>query len=65
MHRKLVQNEIETKRRAWELKEVDLKQREDQILEREHDLDVWSRSLSDKEKERKICQVLLKKKIKA
>ncbi|KAL4374961.1 hypothetical protein AHAS_Ahas05G0234100 [Arachis hypogaea] len=29
MHQKLVQNEIETKRRAWELKEVDLKQRED------------------------------------
>ncbi|KAL1370954.1 protein CROWDED NUCLEI 4 [Arachis duranensis] len=51
MHRKLVQNEIETKRRAWELKEVDLKQREDQILEREHDLDVRSRSLRDKEKE--------------
>ncbi|CAL0330943.1 unnamed protein product [Lupinus luteus] len=51
MQRKLVENEIETKRRAWELKEVDLKQREDQILEREHELDVLSRSLTEKEKD--------------
>lgn len=51
MQRKLVENEIETKRRAWELKEVDLKQREDQILEREHELEVLSKSLSEKEKD--------------
>lgn len=51
MQRKSVENEIETKRRAWELKEVDLKQREDQILEREHELEVISRSLSEKEKD--------------
>ncbi|XP_061357610.1 protein CROWDED NUCLEI 4 [Gastrolobium bilobum] len=49
MQLKLVENEIETKRRAWELKEVDLKQREDQILEREYELEVMSRSLSEKE----------------
>lgn len=51
MQRKSVENEIETKRRAWELKEVDLKQREDQILEGEHKLEVLSRSLSEKEKD--------------
>lgn len=51
MQRKSVENEIETKRRAWELKEVDLKQREDQILEREHELEVLSKSLSEKEKD--------------
>ncbi|KAK7330922.1 hypothetical protein VNO77_25128 [Canavalia gladiata] len=51
MQRKLVENEIETKRRAWELKEVDLKQREDQILEMEHELEVLSRSLNEKQKD--------------
>ncbi|KAK7263285.1 hypothetical protein RJT34_30872 [Clitoria ternatea] len=51
MQRKLAENEIETKRRAWELKEVDLKQREDQILEREHALEVLSRSLNEKDKD--------------
>ncbi|XP_045829340.1 protein CROWDED NUCLEI 4 [Trifolium pratense] len=51
MQRKSVENEIETKRRAWELKEVDLRQREDQILEREHELEILSRSLSEKEKD--------------
>ncbi|XP_020229599.1 protein CROWDED NUCLEI 4 [Cajanus cajan] len=51
MQRKLVENEIETKRRAWELKEVDLKHYEDQILERQHELEVLSRSLSEKEKD--------------
>ncbi|XP_027345925.1 protein CROWDED NUCLEI 4 [Abrus precatorius] len=51
MQRKLVENEIEAKRRAWELKEVDLKQREDQILEKEHELEVLSRTLSEKEKD--------------
>lgn len=51
MQRKLVENEIEAKRRAWELKEVDLKQQEDQIFEREHELEVLSRSLGEKEKD--------------
>lgn len=49
--RKSVENEIETKRRAWELKEVDLKQREDQIHEKEHELEILSRSLEEKEKD--------------
>ncbi|KAK7294301.1 hypothetical protein RJT34_17188 [Clitoria ternatea] len=51
MQRKLVENEIVTKRRAWELKEVDLKQHEDQILERENALEVLSRSLNEKDKD--------------
>lgn len=49
--RKLVEDEIEAKRRAWELREVDLKQREDLVLEKEHDLEVQSRALVDKEKD--------------
>ncbi|KAJ0039636.1 hypothetical protein Pint_27829 [Pistacia integerrima] len=48
---KLVEDEIETKRRAWELREMDLNQREDVLLEREHDLEVQSRALADKEKD--------------
>ncbi|KAI4315109.1 hypothetical protein L6164_027955 [Bauhinia variegata] len=51
MQRKLAENEIETKRRAWELREVDLKQREDQLLEREHELEVLSRALGEREKD--------------
>ncbi|CAH2080497.1 unnamed protein product [Thlaspi arvense] len=47
---KLVEEEIESKRRAWELREVDLGQREDLILEKEHELEVLSRTLSEKEK---------------
>ncbi|TKY70689.1 CROWDED NUCLEI 4 [Spatholobus suberectus] len=47
----LVENEIEMKRRAWELKEVDFKQREDQLLEREHELEILSRALGEKEKD--------------
>ncbi|KAJ1399615.1 hypothetical protein SESBI_30165 [Sesbania bispinosa] len=62
MQRKLVENEIETKRRAWELKEVDLKQREEQILEREHELEVLSRSLSEKEKDLEDLSSALKEK---
>nr|XP_004509046.1 protein CROWDED NUCLEI 4 [Cicer arietinum] len=62
MQRKLVENEIETKRRAWELKEVDLKQREDQILESEHELEVLSRSLSEKEKDLVELSTALKEK---
>ncbi|KAG8641107.1 protein CROWDED NUCLEI 4 isoform X3 [Manihot esculenta] len=48
---KLVENQIEAKRRAWELREVDLRQREDMLNEREHDLEVQTRLLSDKEKD--------------
>ncbi|KAF2295644.1 hypothetical protein GH714_033398 [Hevea brasiliensis] len=51
MNRKLVEDEIEAKRRAWELREVDLRQREDMLNEREHDLEVQSRLLTDKEKD--------------
>ncbi|KAJ6677040.1 PROTEIN CROWDED NUCLEI 4 [Salix viminalis] len=49
--RKLVEEEIEAKKRAWELREFDLKQREDIVLEKEHDLEVQSRALVDKEKD--------------
>jgi len=51
MKRKSIEDEIETKTRAWELKEMDLRQREDLMLEREHDLEVQSRALADREKE--------------
>ncbi|CAK7324060.1 unnamed protein product [Dovyalis caffra] len=51
LKRKLVEDEIEAKRRAWELREVDLKQREDLVLEKEHDLEIQSRALGDKEKD--------------
>ncbi|KAG4991646.1 hypothetical protein JHK87_025103 [Glycine soja] len=37
---KLVENEIEIQRWAWELKEVDLTQREKQLQEREHELEI-------------------------
>ncbi|KAJ7957327.1 Protein CROWDED NUCLEI [Quillaja saponaria] len=47
---KLVEHEIETKRRAWELIEIDLKQREDLLLEREHELEARARTLIEKEK---------------
>ncbi|KAK6923185.1 hypothetical protein RJ641_011489 [Dillenia turbinata] len=49
--RKLVEDEIDTKRRTWELREVDLKHREDFISEREHELEVQSATLFDKEKD--------------
>ncbi|KAL0377945.1 UNVERIFIED_CONTAM: protein CROWDED NUCLEI 4 [Sesamum radiatum] len=51
MKRKLLEDEINAKRRAWELKELDIKQREDFVLERESELDVASRHLKEKEKE--------------
>uniref|UniRef100_M4E6L4 Lysosomal Pro-X carboxypeptidase n=1 Tax=Brassica campestris TaxID=3711 RepID=M4E6L4_BRACM len=47
---KLAENEIESKRRVWELREVDIKQREDLVGEKEHDLEVQSRKLAEKEK---------------
>ncbi|KAF3970938.1 hypothetical protein CMV_005409 [Castanea mollissima] len=51
MRRKSVEDEIETKRRAWELEEMDLRQRENLISEREHDLEVQTRTLAGREKE--------------
>lgn len=51
LRQKAVEEEIETKRRAWELRELDLKQREDLILEKEQDLDVQSRVITDKGKD--------------
>ncbi|KAG5061282.1 hypothetical protein JHK87_002311 [Glycine soja] len=39
------------RRRAWELKEVDLTQREEQLLERKHELEILSRTLGEKEKD--------------
>ncbi|XP_038997771.1 protein CROWDED NUCLEI 4-like [Hibiscus syriacus] len=51
LKRKMVEDGIEMKRRAWELKEMDINHKEDQICEREHDLDVRLRILAEKEKE--------------
>ncbi|KAK8652891.1 hypothetical protein V6N13_126914 [Hibiscus sabdariffa] len=51
LKRKLVEDEIEMKRRAWELKEMDINHKEYQICEREHDLDIRFRILAEKEKE--------------
>ncbi|WCJ32079.1 branched-chain amino acid aminotransferase 5 / branched-chain amino acid transaminase 5 (BCAT5) [Euphorbia peplus] len=49
--RNSVEEEIEAKRRAWELREVDLRHREEILGEREHDLEVKSRVLAEKENE--------------
>uniref|UniRef100_A0A7N0UQ51 Protein CROWDED NUCLEI 4-like n=1 Tax=Kalanchoe fedtschenkoi TaxID=63787 RepID=A0A7N0UQ51_KALFE len=46
---KSVENEIENKRRDWELREVELNQRQDSIAEKEHELESQSRALQDKE----------------
>ncbi|OAY35651.1 protein CROWDED NUCLEI 4 isoform X2 [Manihot esculenta] len=51
MNRKLVEDEIEAKRRAWELRELDLRRREDMLNEREHELEVKSRMLAEEEKD--------------
>lgn len=48
---KLAEESIEAKRRAWELRELDLKQREDGILEKEQDLEVQARVIADKGKD--------------
>ncbi|KAH9609023.1 hypothetical protein KSS87_004031 [Heliosperma pusillum] len=48
---KAVDEDIEKKRRAWELRELDLQQREDLILEKEQNLDVQSRVIADKGKD--------------
>ncbi|KAL9326828.1 hypothetical protein ACSQ67_007473 [Phaseolus vulgaris] len=62
MQRKWVENDIETKRRAWELKEVDLKHCKDEILEKQHELEALSRSLSEKEKDLKDLSSALEEK---
>ncbi|XVF61418.1 hypothetical protein PTKIN_Ptkin08bG0127900 [Pterospermum kingtungense] len=51
MRQKKVEDEIDTKRRAWELKEMDIKNREGLISEREHDFEVQLRMLGEKEKD--------------
>lgn len=51
MRRKLVEEEIDAKRRTWELKELDLKHREEIILEKELELDVQMRTLAGKDKD--------------
>lgn len=43
---KLMEDKIESKRRASELREVELSQREDLISEKEHDLEVQKQILS-------------------
>ncbi|GMH25272.1 hypothetical protein Nepgr_027115 [Nepenthes gracilis] len=51
MKRKLVEEEIEAKQRSWELSELDLKQREDFVLEKEQELVVQLRAMTDKDKD--------------
>ncbi|GAB2283061.1 hypothetical protein Dimus_017592 [Dionaea muscipula] len=51
MRRKLVEEEIGAKRRAWELKELDIKYREEIIVEKELELDVQIRKMADKDKD--------------
>ncbi|XP_074294304.1 nuclear matrix constituent protein 1b-like [Silene latifolia] len=45
---KLVDEDIEKKRRVWELRELDLNQREDSIIEKEQNLEVQSRVIANK-----------------
>ncbi|KAL6573080.1 hypothetical protein OROHE_002556 [Orobanche hederae] len=51
MKRKLLDAEINAKRRDCELRELDIRQREDVILEKERELDVISRRIKENEKE--------------
>ncbi|KAL6498172.1 hypothetical protein OROGR_028569 [Orobanche gracilis] len=51
MKRKLLDAEIDAKRRDCELRELDIRQREDAILEKERELDVISRRIKENEKE--------------
>lgn len=48
---KQVEEHMVTKRRAWELREMDLSQREDVMSEKEQDLEVKSRALAEREKD--------------
>ncbi|GLT46845.1 hypothetical protein SLA2020_205750 [Shorea laevis] len=49
--RKMMEDEIETKRRVWELREIDISQREDVLREKDHELEVQSRILANTEKD--------------
>ncbi|GLT44235.1 hypothetical protein SLA2020_181440 [Shorea laevis] len=49
--RKMMEDEIETKRRVYELKEIDLSQRDDILHEKEHELEIQSRILANTEKD--------------
>ncbi|XP_073139818.1 uncharacterized protein [Henckelia pumila] len=49
--RKLIEDEMNVKRRVWELRELDMRQREDYISERELELDAESKRLQEREKE--------------
>ncbi|KAJ4966526.1 hypothetical protein NE237_018375 [Protea cynaroides] len=49
--RKQMEDKIETKRRGYELRVVDLKQKEELIQEKEHDLEVQLRALVEREQE--------------
>ncbi|CAA0817222.1 Protein CROWDED NUCLEI 4 [Striga hermonthica] len=49
--RKLLDDEIDAKRRAWELRELDIKQQEELISEKERELDVKLRRIEENEKE--------------
>ncbi|GLU20175.1 hypothetical protein SLE2022_363870 [Rubroshorea leprosula] len=49
--RKMMEDEIETKRRVYELKEIDLSQRDDILREKEHELEIQSRILANTEKD--------------
>ncbi|GMH06482.1 hypothetical protein Nepgr_008322 [Nepenthes gracilis] len=62
MKRKLVEEEIEAKRRAWELRELDLKQQEDFILERELELEVQYKAMADKGKDMTMRMSLIEEK---
>ncbi|GER28196.1 nuclear matrix constituent protein 2 [Striga asiatica] len=49
--RKLLDDEIDAKRRAWELRELDIKQHEDLISDKERELDIKLRRIEENEKE--------------
>ncbi|MCL7026575.1 hypothetical protein MKW94_030170 [Papaver nudicaule] len=48
---RLIESEMETKRRACELREVDLVQREESVQEKEHELEGQLRALLEKERD--------------
>ncbi|KAF6155517.1 hypothetical protein GIB67_017872 [Kingdonia uniflora] len=48
---KIIDNELDAKRRSCELREVDIRQREESVLEREYELEVQSMVLVEKEKD--------------
>ncbi|KAL3525562.1 hypothetical protein ACH5RR_013934 [Cinchona calisaya] len=48
---KLVEEEIEAKRRTWELKEIDMKQKEELLKDKEHDIEIQAKAIVEKEKD--------------